>query len=244
VPNANLQPAIAGDKDDVDDNVDTDDTADDGVDDGVDDTVNDGVDDTVNDGVDDTVNDGVDDTVDDGSDDGADGNFWIQVASLPLKEKADRLAAQLRKKGHKAQTLAYGGPRAGWWHVVRLGPYPTRIDAESARLDFVRSEPMATVVMPRARGPYHIQIASLRSESGAKNLAARLARNGHSAVTRSVTTRKSGTWYTVRVGPFDSVIDAEAYQTLLEQHGNAKGEIVPRPKPEAAPPRDQDPASL
>lgn len=205
------------------------------------------MDDDVDDGVDDTVNEGVDDTVDEGVDDGADdtahGDFWIQVASLPLKEKADRLSAQLRKKGHKAETFAYGGPQAGWWHVVRIGPYPSRIDAESARLDFVRSEPMSTVVMPRARGPYHIQIASLRSESAAKKLAARLTRHGHAAVARAVAMGKSGTWYTVRVGPFDSVEDAEAYQKLLDQHGNTQGEIVPRPAPAATPAPDDDSAS-
>ena len=168
---------------------------------------------------------------------GADDGFWIQVASLRLKEKAERMAARLRKRGHDARASAYGGPRAGWWHVVRIGPYVTRLEAETARLAFVRQESMPSEVQPRAHGPYYIQVASLRSEARAKTQAARLRRLGHNAVVRAATS-KTGPWYCVRVGPFDFETDVLGYQKILEERDGVKGEITPRvsePEPASEP---------
>jgi len=159
----------------------------------------------------------------------AEGGFWIQAASLKLKEKADALAEKLSDKGYRAQSMAYGGPRAGWWHVVRLGPYDTRMDAERARIAFTRAERMKTAVVPRAHGPYQIQLASLRSETRANKMVRRLGRLGHNARVGTVKTRSNGTWYTIRVGPFDFESEVLAYQDLLEADG-FEGRIRPRPK--------------
>ncbi|HNS95314.1 MAG TPA: SPOR domain-containing protein [Polyangiaceae bacterium] len=159
----------------------------------------------------------------------SEGKFWIQLASLPLRENAERLAAKLRKRGHDAQAMAYGGPSAGWWHVVRLGPYESRMDAEKARLDFVKAEPMKTEVIPRARGEYQIQLASVRSEKQAQTLVRRLSRQGHPAALRTINTAK-GVWYAVRVGPFDSKQDAIGYRHLLEEYSHVTGDLLPREK--------------
>lgn len=155
--------------------------------------------------------------------------FWIQAASLRLKEKADRLAEKLRDKGYDAQSMAYGDRRAGWWHVVRIGPYFTRMEAEKARVAFARTERMNTAVLPRAHGPYYIQIASLRSKARADKEVRRLHRLGHNAVVGTINTKARGTWYTLRVGPFDFETDAYGYQKLLESDG-VRGDITPRPK--------------
>ena len=163
------------------------------------------------------------------TDEGAQDGYWIQAASLRLKEKADRLAQKLSDKGYNAQSMAYGGPRAGWWHVVRIGPYVTRMEAEKARLAFVRAERMNTAVLPRAHGPYYVQIASLRSQGGANKEARRLQRLGHNAVVGTIKTKSRGTWFTLRVGPFDFESDAYGYQKLLEADG-VQGDITPRPK--------------
>jgi cell division septation protein DedD len=178
---------------------------------------------------------------DDGADDtdsatAGEGQFWIQLASLPLREKAERLAASLRKRGHKARAMAYGGPQAGWWHVVRLGPFDSRMAAETARLDFAQTERMKSEVIPRARGPFQIQLASVRAEKDAQSLAARLSRQGHAATVRTLAGSR-GTWYAVRVGPFDAEQDAIAYQKLLEERSNVSGDILPRaPLPPAPAP--------
>ncbi len=169
----------------------------------------------------------------------SDGKFWIQLASLPLREKAERLAASLRKRGHNARAMAYGGPQAGWWHVVRLGPFDSRMAAETARLDFAQTERMKSEVVPRARGPFQIQLASVRAEKDAHSLATKLSRQGHAATVRTVAGSR-GTWYAVRVGPFDTEQDAAAYQKLLEERSNVSGDILPR-KPLPAPGPSSDP---
>jgi len=168
------------------------------------------------------------------------GQFWIQLASLPLREKAERLAASLRKRGHKARAMAYGGPQAGWWHVVRLGPFDSRMAAETARLDFAQTERMKSEVIPRARGPFQIQLASVRAEKDARSLAAKLSRQGHAATVRTIAGSR-GTWYAVRVGPFDSEQDALAYQKLLEERSNVSGDILPRAPLPPAPAPSSDP---
>ena len=190
---------------------------------------------------DDSDHDGADDTdSDDAATVGEEQGFWIQVASLRLKEKADRMAARLKNKGYDARSMAYGGPRAGWWHVVRLGPYVTRLEAEKAKLAFVRAERGTAAVVPRAHGPFNIQIASLRSEARAKTAAGRLNRLGHNARVGTLKTSKRGVWHTIRVGPFDFETDAWGYLKLLEKDG-VKGEITPRPK---NPPPAEEPTTV
>jgi len=194
---------------------------------------------------DDSDHDGADDTDSDDVATGAEQGFWIQVASLRLKEKADRMAAKLKNKGYDARSMAYGGPRAGWWHVVRIGPYVTRLEAEKAKLAFVRAERGTAAVVPRAHGPFNIQIASLRSEARAKTAAGRLNRLGHNARVGTLKTSKRGVWHTIRVGPFDFETDAWGYLKLLEKDG-VKGEITPRPKnppPAEEPTSAEEPAS-
>jgi cell division septation protein DedD len=153
--------------------------------------------------------------------------FWIQVASLRVKEKAERLAEQLRERGHAARAEPYGEPRAGWWHVVRMGPYATRLEAETARLALAREQTSPSMVLPRARGPYYLQLASLRSEPRAQDLATKLRRRGHYAYVRGVPSGQ-GTWHCVRIGPFDSQADALGYQKLLRERDGHEGEVAPR----------------
>lgn len=184
---------------------------------------------------------GSDEADDEGSDDGEDegdnpkaatddDGFWIQVASLRLKEQSDRLAKRLRDRGHDAESQAYGGARAGWWHVVRIGPFDTRIEAEKARLEFVAKERLrSTMVLPKAKGPYYVQVGSIRSEAGATKFRQKLERQGHHAYVQAVGSKKNGVWHIVRVGPFDVDSDAIAYQKILKERDGVSGEIVPRP---------------
>ncbi|MFC1643300.1 SPOR domain-containing protein, partial [Myxococcota bacterium] len=59
----------------------------------------------------------------------SDGAFYVQVASFEVKERADQRARALRDQGVSASSFAYGGPKAGWWHVVRIGPFQNRPEA-------------------------------------------------------------------------------------------------------------------
>ncbi len=149
-------------------------------------------------------------------------SFQVQVASFEVKETAEALARELAGRGLSAHSEAYGGPQAGWWHVVRIGPLPSRVEAERLRLNLPAPESLAAFVLPRANGTYHLQVASLRSAPKAEALAARLRRRGHQARV----TEAQG-WHCVRVGPFDSRDEAEGYQTLFAAREGIESRVIP-----------------
>jgi cell division septation protein DedD len=153
--------------------------------------------------------------------------FHIQVASLKVKETAERLAESLRKQGFRARSDPYGYSRSNWWHVVRIGPFSSRVAAEGRRLQLGPVQRATAVVLPRARGKYHVQVASLRSQEKAAELLDQLRQRGYLA--RITTVGRSGgeRWHCVRVGPFDSRDEAAEYRALLEAREGTQSEIVP-----------------
>jgi DedD protein len=58
--------------------------------------------------------------------------FAVQLAAFADDKGANALANRLKKSGHPAYTEAYSTSRGTLWRV-RVGPYPTREAAESAR---------------------------------------------------------------------------------------------------------------
>jgi DedD protein len=58
--------------------------------------------------------------------------FAVQLAAFADDKGANALANRLKKSGHPAYTEAYNTSRGTLWRV-RVGPYPTREAAESAR---------------------------------------------------------------------------------------------------------------
>jgi cell division septation protein DedD len=153
--------------------------------------------------------------------------FHIQVASLKVKETAERLAESLRRQGFRARSDPYGYSRSDWWHVVRIGPFSSRIAAEGRRLQLGPVQRATAVVLPRARGKHHVQVASLRSQEKAAELLDQLRQRGYSA--RITTVGRSGgeRWHCVRIGPFDSRDEAAEYRALLEAREGTQSEIVP-----------------
>ncbi|MCU0690414.1 MAG: SPOR domain-containing protein [Polyangiaceae bacterium] len=97
----------------------------------------------------------------------------------------------------------------------------------ASRLALAREQTSPSMVLPRARGPYYLQLASLRSEPRAQDLATKLRRRGHYAYVRGVPSGQ-GTWHCVRIGPFDSQADALGYQKLLRERDGHEGEVAPR----------------
>jgi DedD protein len=61
------------------------------------------------------------------------GAYSVQLAAFADDKGANALAAKLKKAGHPAYTEPYETSRGRVWRV-RVGPYPTREAAESARI--------------------------------------------------------------------------------------------------------------
>jgi len=155
------------------------------------------------------------------------GSFFVQVASFEVKENAEALARELTRLGFGAHSEAYGGPGAGWWHVVRIGPFQSRAEAEARRLKLPPASSTAAFVLPRPSGIYHLQVASLKSAAKAEQLAGRLRRRGHHVRVTEVPHRGRGAWHCVRVGPFDSRDEAEGYRILFEAREGIGGRVIP-----------------
>ncbi len=155
------------------------------------------------------------------------GSFFVQVASFEVKENAEALARELTRLGFSAHSEAYGGPGAGWWHVVRVGPFQSRAEAEERRLKLPPGSSTAAFVLPRPSGIYHLQVASLKSAAKAEQLAGRLRRRGHHVRVTDVPHRGEGPWHCVRVGPFDSRNEAEGYRILFQAREGLKGRVIP-----------------
>jgi cell division septation protein DedD len=149
------------------------------------------------------------------------------VASLRLKETAEHLAATLRRQGFRASSTPYGHSRAGWWHAVRIGPFPTRVDAEARRLMLGPTERSTAVVMPRARGKIHLQIASVKSMDQAKTLLDRLRRRGYAARITTVGKVGDDRWHCVRIGPLDTREEADDFRRLLAAREGLDSQVIP-----------------
>ena len=59
------------------------------------------------------------------------GGFYVQVASYKSDSDAKDYAASLTARGLKCESVQ--DPRSASWHLVRLGPFETRGQAEKAR---------------------------------------------------------------------------------------------------------------
>jgi cell division septation protein DedD len=164
----------------------------------------------------------------------AQGSFFVQVASFEVKENAEAVARQLTRQGFSAHSEAYGGPEAGWWHVVRIGPFQNRAEAEAQRLKLPLKDSTASFVLPRPNGIYHLQVASLKSAAKAEQLAGRLRRRGHHVRVTAVGRRGRDAWHCVRIGPFDSREEAEGYRILFEAREGVGARVIPfAPEPPA-----------
>ncbi len=71
---------------------------------------------------------------------GMDGGFQLQVASFKDPADADRLVADLRKRGHRAYRLAANVPDRGIWQRVRIGPFKTKFEASKYKAELERTE--------------------------------------------------------------------------------------------------------
>lgn len=159
---------------------------------------------------------------------GIPGAFYVQLASYRTKETADEHAKALVTRGFSAQSIAYGGPAAGWWHAVRLGPFKDRVSAEKSRFDLEPSDRRTSYVLPRSNGKFHVQVASFAEREEAEQVAKTFSANGHS--TKVTRVKMSGSyWHCVRIGPFDTREEALAYKTLVPDVPGSQSTVIPFP---------------
>jgi len=163
---------------------------------------------------------------------GIPGAFYVQLASYRTKETADEHAKALVARGFSAQSIAYGGPAAGWWHAVRLGPFEDRVSAEKSRFDLEPVDRRASYVLPRSNGKFHVQVASFAEREEAEQVAKTFSANGHS--TKVTRVKMSGSyWHCVRIGPFDTREEALAYKALVPDVPGSQSTVIPFPPPPA-----------
>ena len=80
---------------------------------------------------------------------GRDGEYTLQVSSLPTPAMANAFCDQLRARGHRAFVVVADVPNRGRHWRVRIGPFETMGEAESYRREFENSERMNTYVVRR-----------------------------------------------------------------------------------------------
>ncbi|MCA9529723.1 MAG: SPOR domain-containing protein [Myxococcales bacterium] len=80
---------------------------------------------------------------------GQDGTYTLQVISYPSARDARAFAAALRTRGHHAFVLPATIEGRGTVYRVRIGPFPTKHDANAYRERFEREEGMNTYVVVR-----------------------------------------------------------------------------------------------
>lgn len=160
------------------------------------------------------------------------GAFYVQLASYRSKETAEAHAQTLAGRGFSAQSVAYGGPEAGWWHAVRLGPFSDRFAAEKSRFDLDLADRRAGYVLPRSNGKFHVQVASFAEREEAEQVAKSFSAQGHA--TKVTRVRMSGSyWHCVRIGPFDTREEAVAYKALVADVPGSQSTVIPFPPPPA-----------
>lgn len=160
------------------------------------------------------------------------GAYYVQLASYRTKETADAHAKALVSRGLPAQSLAYGGPAAGWWHAVRLGPFEDRVSAEKRRFELTSVDRRAAYVLPRSNGKFHVQVASFAQREEAERVAKSFNAEGHP--TKVTRVKMSGShWHCVRIGPFDTREEAVAYKALVPDVPGSQSTVIPFPPPPA-----------
>ncbi len=77
---------------------------------------------------------------------GGDGQYCLQVGSLPSREEADRLSAKLTAKGFSPYVVEADPVGKGHVYRVRVGSYATRDDADAALKAFKKKSTLHAMV--------------------------------------------------------------------------------------------------
>ncbi|MBX3272077.1 MAG: SPOR domain-containing protein [Sandaracinaceae bacterium] len=80
---------------------------------------------------------------------GREGEYTVQVISVPEREAADAFASGLRARGHRAFVVSAELPDRGTTYRVRIGPFETAREAAAYQRTFEIAERMSTLVVRR-----------------------------------------------------------------------------------------------
>lgn len=80
---------------------------------------------------------------------GSEGEYTVQVISVPEREAAEALASGLRTRGHRAFVVAAEIEDRGTMYRVRIGPFETGREATAYQRSFELTERMNTLVVRR-----------------------------------------------------------------------------------------------
>jgi uncharacterized protein (AIM24 family) len=78
---------------------------------------------------------------------GGPGGYQLQVSSFKTNQEADKFAAALRRRGHRAYVEAANVKGRGLWYRVRIGPFKYKNSAAIYRQDFEAKERMVTFII-------------------------------------------------------------------------------------------------
>jgi cell division septation protein DedD len=79
---------------------------------------------------------------------GKEGGYQLQVSSFRTQGEADAFSDQLRARGHKSYVVEAHVPGRGTWYRVRIGPFPSQIQAANYRSTFEAREHVVPFIVP------------------------------------------------------------------------------------------------
>lgn len=94
---------------------------------------------------------------------GGPGGYQLQVSSFKTNQEADKFAAALRRRGHRAYVEAANVKGRGLWYRVRIGPFKYKNSAAIYRQDFEAKERMVTFIIEPPKN--NVKIKSEEEES-------------------------------------------------------------------------------
>lgn len=151
----------------------------------------------------------------------------VQVASFRNEAKVAAVVARLREHGHAARRVEARAKDGSDWQAIRIGPFELRGEAEMYRHQLDVSMATTSEVLPRARGPYSVQVGSFRDAQRAEALARRLRARRHRVRQRAVNASDGSSWHLVRIGPFDERDAAEIYRGYVHARESVRAVVVP-----------------
>ena len=152
----------------------------------------------------------------------------IAPAQPPPPAKAAK-AAEKAAKGKEAADKTAKPPERPRFEFYQILPGDKEVSEKEARAAAIRpappptggTRPGSTPAMPKPHSGeiYWLQAGAFSEEREADNLKAKIALTGLEATVRPVNIPEKGTLFRVRLGPYQSLDDANRIKTTLSQNG-------------------------
>ncbi|MEO5676142.1 MAG: SPOR domain-containing protein [Usitatibacter sp.] len=138
-------------------------------------------------------------------------------------EQAAKGKAGAPEKAEKPEKAAKGGerPRFEFYNILPGDKEVTEKEVKAAAPKAAAAKPGSSPASPKPHSGeiYWLQAGAFSEEREADNLKARIALTGLEASVRPVSIPDKGTLFRVRLGPYQSLDDANRIKTTLSQNG-------------------------